>query len=320
MPISPDYRPRLQDMTRLAAAPAEAATEAVGLEATLERRRRGPRVTRPDTLSNRTGYAEDFLGEFVVPLPRPLGRRAGDVLAVPGNAGSRLDYTHFSVVMSRDRKIAMFVGVNIDGATSEQLPRGEDKWSLDGRIPLEAQVGEDLYADNLLDRGHLVRREDPNWGPEAETANEDTFHFPNCAPQMAAFNQRTWLSLEDYVLQNTRRWQDRVTVFSGPVFRDDDRIYRGVPIPSAFWKVVAFRSDDGRPSATAYMIDQRRELGQLEAAFGRFRTYQRSIRVVEELTDLDFGELSGFDGFSNEERATGTRIEAVIRSPADIRV
>jgi endonuclease G len=108
-------------------------------------------------------------------------------------------------------------------------------------------------------------------------------------------------------------------VFSGPVFRSSDREYRGVLIPTAFWKVVAFLSDDGKPSATAYMIDQSRELGDLEAAFGRFKTYQRSIARIEELTDLDFGNLKDYDGFTNEERASGTRIEAIIERPSDIR-
>jgi endonuclease G len=92
-----------------------------------------------------------------------------------------------------------------------------------------------------------------------------------------------------------------------------------VPIPSAYWKVVAFLGDDGRPSATAYMIEQERELSSLEAAFGAFKTYQRSISRIEALTDLDFGTLSFYDGFSNEERATGIRIEAVVRDAGDLR-
>jgi endonuclease G len=173
-------------------------------------------------------------------------------------SGDRLDYQHFSIVMSKSRRIAMFVACNIDGSTSKTIDRGDDKWAYDGRIPLDAQIGEELYADNDLDRGHLVRREDPNWGTDesAAVANEDTFHFTNCSPQMGAFNQRTWLGLENYILQNTRRWQDRVTVFTGPVFRDDDPVYRGIRIPVAYWKVVAFVHDDGRPSATAYVIDQ----------------------------------------------------------------
>ncbi|MBH0111624.1 DNA/RNA non-specific endonuclease [Novosphingobium sp. YJ-S2-02] len=316
MSFDPNYTPRLVDLKRLG--PAEEA--ATGLEGALEARRRGPRVTAPETLSERKGYTTEFLGDFAVSWPRLVGERARDVLPTSGRYPDRLDYQHFSVTMSRERRMAIFVGVNIDGSRSVSIERGADKWSLDGRIGIDQQIGEDLYAENLLDRGHLVRREDPNWGDDAETANEDTFHFTNCAPQMAGFNQQTWLSLEKYILDNTRRWAERVTVFSGPIFRDDDRLYRGVLIPTAFWKVVAFLGDDGKPSATAYMIDQKRELGSLEAAFGKFKTYQRSVRQIELLTDIDFGPLSRYDGFSNEERATGTRIEAELTSPADIRV
>lgn len=314
MPVQLDFRPRLADM-RLAR-PAGASPHEASLP---ESRARPPRVTQGATFAGRDGYTAGFLGEFVVPWPRPRGRRAHDVTPVPDTNDNLLRYTNFSVMMSSSRRIALCVGVNISGAESVKIERGDDQWFFDGRLPVEAQIGEDLYADNLLDRGHLVRREDPNWGGAAETANADTFHFTNCTPQMAAFNQRTWLSLEDYVLKNTRRWQERVTVFSGPVFGDNDLVYREVPIPSAYWKVVAFLRDDGRPSATAYMIEQTGELSSLEVGFGAFKTYQRSISRIEALTDLDFGALSRYDGFSNEERATGTRIEAVIRDAGDLR-
>lgn len=310
-----NYRPRLHDLCHLGKQSSE-----VTLESVAEARSRQPRVTDPITLTERGGYKADFLGDFVVDWPQPVGLRSNDVTQVPETEDNLLNYTHFSVMMSASRRIAICVGVNISGGEAVKIARSADKWSFDGRLPLEAQVGEDLYADNLLDRGHLVRREDPNWGDEAETANEDTFHFTNCSPHMAAFNQRTWLSLEDYILKNTRRWEERVSVFTGPVFDDNDMVYRGVQIPSAYWKVVAFLSDDGRPSATAYMIEQSRELTALEAAFGSFKTYQCSIARIEELTDLDFGRLSQYDGFSNEERASGVRIRSVIRNENDILV
>ncbi len=240
--------------------------------------------------------------------------------ALAGDAQKRLDYTHFSITMSRAKRLALYVGVNIDGGQHVDIIRSNDTWAYDGRLPIDAQVGEALYASNGLDRGHLVRRQDPNWGDEAQTANLDTFHFTNCSPQMSGFNQKTWLELEDYILDNTQRWKARATVFTGPVFADDDRVYRGVQIPKAFWKVVAYLSDNGKPSASAYMIDQSRELGQLDLVFGQLRTYQRSVIQIERLTGLRFGNLADYDGFSNEERATGTRIEALIQGPEDIRL
>ena len=317
------HRPRLASLRRLGgsetADPEFVRTEAaIALEAAKK-----PKVSPPDRFLDQTGYATEFLTDFSVPLPTPTGPLANDVLEVPQAAGNRLDYLHYSVVMSKSRRIAMFVGVNIDGQNSKSIERkNPDVWFLDGRIPLESQIGEALYEGNLLDRGHLVRREDPNWGTEAEakTANDETFHFTNCAPQMGAFNQRTWLGLEDYILQNARAWQERVTVFTGPVFAEGDLVYRDIRIPRAYWKFVAFLSDEMKPSATAYIVRQDKELIALEAAFGAYKTYQRSVRSIERLTGLSFGNLADFDGFSNEELATRTEIAAELRVPGDIRV
>jgi endonuclease G len=314
-------RPRLADLVRLGGPAGEdlalrSVTEAAG--DALEAARR-PRRTPAEALADRTGYDANFLG-FDVPLPEPVGARARDVLPIEGTTDNRLDYTHFSVVMSRSRRIALLTAVNIDGKSAVSIERGRDRWSLDARIPDEAQIGEELYADNLLDRGHLVRREDPNWGDAAAQANRDTFHFTNCSPQMGAFNQDTWLSLENYMLDHARAVDERITVLTGPVLRSNDRTYRDVQIPTAYWKVVAFVNDAGRPSASAYLVDQIEELRQLEAAFGKFRTYQRSVLAIARMAGLSFGALADFDGFSNEERATGTEISAELRLPGDIRV
>jgi len=314
MEVDLSYRPRLASLKQVAPADADAAANA-----NAEAARRRAQRTDSATLAKRNGYNDNFLEGWKVKWPS-AGANAEDVLPVEGTRDNLLTYTNFSVMMSASRRIAMCVGVNISGKESVQIPRGKDAWYFDGRIPDDAQIGEELYAGNLLDRGHLVRREDPNWGADAETANEDTFHFTNCSPQMGAFNQKTWLSLENYVLKNARNSRERITVFSGPVFGARDLEYRGVLIPLAFWKVIAFIDDDGNPSATAYMISQKSELSALEVAFGAFKTYQRSVAYIEEITGLDFLGLTDYDGFSNEERATGTRIEAELASAGAMRV
>jgi endonuclease G len=311
------YRPRLADLKPVLATPAGLLQNATGGS--------GARVTPAEVLQGRDGYAPAFLGDFVVPWPSASEAVSADLYPIDGQ-DTQLRYTHFSIAMSRARRMARWVGVNIDGKAHVEVPRSRDSWAYDGRLPMDAQIGDALYAGNGLDRGHLVRRQDPNWGPQASTANADTFHFTNCSPQMSAFNQKTWLELEDYILDNTQRWEARATVFTGPVFNDNDRLYRGVKIPQAYWKVVAYLGDDGKPSASAYMIDQSRELGQLDLTFGALRTYRRSVLTIEALTGLHFGlpsglpsgSLSQYDGFSNEELATGTRIEALVTGPESL--
>jgi endonuclease G len=181
------------------------------------------------------------------------------------------------------------------------------------------QSGPELYANNDLDRGHLVRRLDPVWGKDAARANEDTFHFTNASPQHRNLNQKIWLELEDYILGKAGADDLDVTVFTGPVFRDDDMVYRGqYRIPAEFWKVVAMVSPDGALSATAYLQTQKNMLDDLEFAYGSYKTYQVPVERIEHLTDLDFGHLREADPLAGQEEATFAGI--LIAGPQDLRL
>ena len=60
------------------------------------------------------------------------------------------------------------------------------------------------------------------------------------------------MNLEDYILANAEKHDLKVTVFTGPVFRSDDMVYRKeYRIPAEFWKVVAMVKEDGNLSVTA---------------------------------------------------------------------
>jgi endonuclease G len=195
------------------------------------------------------GYDPTFLAT-VAPLRLPSLSSTPTLL---------LTYTHFSVLMRPDRKLATATGVNIDGATLQDLDRAGIEWRYDPRLPIDQQTGPAVYAGNDLDRGHLVRRRDPCWGPVtvAQQANVDTFHFTNAAPQAAAFNQgdQLWAGLEDYLLDNAATYDRKLSVFTGPVLAETDPLYRGTRIPLRFWKIAAF-VDDGQLAATGYLLDQ----------------------------------------------------------------
>ena len=149
--INLSYRPRLSDLRPITLTNQRLlAPEATSV-----------RISPASSFTGREGYHAEHLGEFVVPLP-DTSTIAADVLPVDGRTDARLDYEHFTVVMSKSRRLALFTGVNIDGSASVSVPRGGDPWAFDGRIPEEAQAGDELYANNDFDRGHLVRREDPN--------------------------------------------------------------------------------------------------------------------------------------------------------------
>lgn len=253
--------------------------------------------------AGRTGYDPGFL-DVAVPLPGLSEGLAATVPEVDGSDNGLLDYIHYSVLMNTDRKLATYTACNIDGTQARNVRRARDKWFFDDRLDHAHQVGNDSYKKNKLDRGHLVRRLDPAWGKtfaDAAAAADDTFYYTNCAPQHERLNRRTWLGLEDYILSNTNARDLKVSVFTGPVFRDDDRKHRDFAVPEDFWKVVAMVQETGDLSVTAYMITQRDFMDDLEFAFAQHETFQVSVAEVERQTGLDFGSLREQDPLATRE-------------------
>lgn len=265
---------------------------------------------------DREGYDPDFLGKSV-PLPQVSEDILKDCVTLKDGSGIELRHTHFSLVMSKSRRLALYTAVNIDGTQSQSIQREKDKWYFDPRIEKEYQCGPELYANNDLDRGHLVRRLDPVWGSLAKKANDDTFHFTNCSPQHKHLNQETWANLENYILKNAGKYGLKVNVFTGPVFREDDMIYRGeYQIPAEFWKVVVMVNEDDRISATAYLQTQKNLIHDLEFAYGEYQTYQIPVTKIEALTGLDYGILRNYDPIASIEGTIGR----VITRPEDIQL
>jgi endonuclease G, mitochondrial len=283
----------------------------------------GEAISIDPNYSNRTGYDASFLGSGARRVPLPTlspalkAKAAVNRKAAPGADPHILPYHHFRLVMNRERKMAFYTAGNIDGSVSYRIKRETDKWIRDPRIGKEEQTGESLYAANPLDRGHLVRRLDPAWGDSfavAKVANDDTFHFTNCTPQHKDFNQNqgTWAGLEDYILDNADKEDFKVTVFTGPVLRADDPVYREVQLPRQFWKVVVMVKSNGKLSATAYLLSQASLLTNLEEAFafGPYKTYQVTVKKIESLTGLNFGNLKTFDPKNNLETDAADEIRS----------
>lgn len=271
--------------------------------------------------SDRAGYNPDFLGpgEHRVDLPQLSRSQARLAVRITGSSGTSsyvLNYHHFTVVMNRARRLVFFTAVNIDGAMAQRLPRESDRWSYDPRIDRAMQIGPELYSDSNLDLGHLVRRLDPAWGEStavARAANDDTFHFTNCAPQHKLFNRNksTWAGLEDYILTNAITAGLKVSVFTGPVFRKDDPVYRGIQLPQGYWKVVAMVRSDHRLSATAYQLDQSSLMGDIEKGiftYGAYKTFQVRIQALERTTRLEFGRLAEADPLAGAKDITPREI------------
>lgn len=257
---------------------------------------------------------------------------AGVEVGFPSRRGLvTLPYTHFTVSIDPVRRLAAVTGVNIEGASLKDVERADD-WRLDDRLPASQQAGSELYSNNDLDRGHLVRRRDPVWGEEsvAERANADTFHYTVCAPQTATLNQSKtlWLGLEDYVLDHAEQYGRRLSVFSGCVFAPDDPIYRGVAIPRRFFKIAVW-SQDSAPVCTGYVLDQSPSLDPildtpLRAAdpppLGPYRTYQVPVADIASATGLELVALIRADRYASATAREGASRWTELTTVADIQL
>ncbi|MFI8829922.1 DNA/RNA non-specific endonuclease [Streptomyces afghaniensis] len=243
----------------------------------------------PEQLEIIAGYDADFLGERVEApeLDTDLTRDAALLDGSPV-----IPYTHFSLTLSKKRRFPFWVAWNVDGGSLKKLSRSGIPFVKDPRLPGTAQVGNELYQANRLDRGHIARRADLLWGsvPEARKANTDSFFYTNITPQMDDFNQSSkngvWGALEDAVFADVDVDDLRISVFGGPVFQDDDRVYRDVPVPREFYKVIVF-TQNGELKVRAFLLTQ--NLDQLEALeLDEFRVFQVTLGEVEDRTRVRF--------------------------------
>ncbi|MFK4599290.1 DNA/RNA non-specific endonuclease [Streptomyces pristinaespiralis] len=245
----------------------------------------------PESLEALTGYDPGFLA---VPIGTPRLNPSIKEDAVRINGSEVIPYTHFSLALSTSRRFAVWVAWNIDGGTLKKLDRKGIGFAKDPRLPAAAQVSNELYKgrNNRLDRGHIARRADVVWGslPEAKKANKDSFFYTNITPQMDDFNQSgrngIWGHLEDAVFEDVRVDELKVSAFGGPVFHEDDRVFRGVKLPREFWKVLVF-SESGKLKCKAFLLTQNLEVPEA-LELDEFRVFQVKLSEIRTRTHLRF--------------------------------
>lgn len=212
-----------------------------------------------------------------------------------------------------------------------------DDFSIDWRVNPDEQMGIEFYQKQkvpgfpvaqsrdriarMFQKGHIIMRGDPAWGTKAMAlaGEADSFFYTNAAPQLGFFNQGSrdnhpgekgklrWRAVETYVLRNAVKERERVCVFAGPVFDDDDPIYRDHPVPMQFWKVVVW-SDGGQPKSIALLASQQEVLDELTQGIpenfqntpeafdelpelARVQEFRTTVAKIERLTHLDFSDV-----------------------------
>ena len=193
-----------------------------------------------DDLSDRKGYQADFLGDGVLRVPAPTISKNHafnkPMTWGPGNKKTVLPYNRHSVLLSQERRLAIWAAVNVDDNVRFSQPSsGDPGWINDPRLN-GRDIGDEFYKKSPgvttegqgirkspFDRGHQVQQEDATWGSTAAAAakaSADTFYFPNSAPQILKFNQsgHAWQGLEDYCIEVFAAKTGRACVISGAIF------------------------------------------------------------------------------------------------------
>jgi endonuclease G len=238
-------------------------------------------IIDPD-YSNRQGYDPNFLG-VEVPLP---GVRYKSRVAKMEDGSYAIPYEHFSVVVEKRRRLALFTASNVDASPVKREPEPGDysrrglsglgehdieQWLTDPRIPALMQLPDRFYTydGQAFDKGHIVRRDDVCWGSsyaQVRRANGDTFHTTNCSPQVSDFNRSqlggVWGKLENVILAQART--EKYCLYAGPRLSSQDRTFLGkdeigpvrIQIPSAYWKIVIARTPQGALQAFGFLLEQ----------------------------------------------------------------
>jgi endonuclease G len=144
------------------------------------------------------------------------------------------------------------------------------------------------------------------WGPpaEAQRGNRESFYFTNITPQHQRFNQSEraglWGLLENAIYEDVDVEDLRVSVLGGPVLKESDMAYRGIQVPSEFWKVITF-VENGTLKAKAYVLSQADLLNDIEALeLDEFRLWQITLADLGARSSLDFGSLVQADTLALE--------------------
>lgn len=290
-------------------------------------------------LENRKGYQDDFLGADV-PLPS-LTASGRSVAAKLDDGSHELKYHKFSVVMHRGRRLALYSAANVDFRKASREPGGErfsrkeltgladgqmELWSTDWRIADEHQLPDVFFTKDggAFDKGHLTRRDDVCWGTsfkDIQKGNGDTYHTPNCSPQVGAFNQATkgednWGDLENLVQAQTKA--EKAVVISGPVLADDDPLFEGkdedgrlvVRVPRRYWKIIVVK-DQAELKAFAFVLEQDLRGVPRAEEFTVPAEWRPFMKEISELEDelgglLDLSWFKARDQFGTDD---GERVE-----------
>ncbi len=199
----------------------------------------------------------------------------------------------------KDLRVPMWTAERIEGKRFDNKIKREDCFRGDPRLDSETSSVPSDYSEPVYDQGHMMPFADQRY---SKMSGHNSFIMTNMTPQNCQLNRGIWQIFE----QISRRWadeHDQLYVIAGSVFdRDGDGMRdpdsaaahmksnnkkTRVAIPSAFYKVVAFRKPDGGVETVSVLLPHDDNNPTGPAALTYLNAHVTDLATVERLAGLD---------------------------------
>jgi endonuclease G len=199
----------------------------------------------------------------------------------------------------KDLRVPVWTAERIEGKRLNEKIKREDCFRGDPRLDSATSSVPSDYEEPVYDQGHMMPFADQRY---SKMSGHNSFVMTNMAPQNCQLNRGIWQILE----QISRRWaneHDQLYVIAGSVFdrdgngmRDPDSAAahmksnnkkKRVAIPSAFYKIVAFRKADGSVETVSVLFPHDDSNPTGPAALTYLNAHVTNLATVERLAGLD---------------------------------
>lgn len=188
-----------------------------------------------------------------------------------------------------------WVAFRFDGRTRDKnVSRSDDAFRDDPKLSSDLRIGASGFGRGY-DRGHLCASADRLYSREA---NEKTFYMTNMSPQLRAFNQGYWITLEGLVQNLGRKasFADTLyvvkggTIATGMTLGTVSRSNGTMTVVPKYYFTALLKVKNGAYSAIGFWLEHK-DAGYSyghQAPLSEIATHAVSIDELEELTGIDF--------------------------------
>lgn len=201
----------------------------------------------------------------------------------------------YSLEYDKRQHHSRWVAFRFDGDTrARNVSRSDEPFADDPQLSADLHIGNRGFGSGY-DRGHLCASADRLYSREA---NELTFYMSNMSPQLSAFNQGYWVTLEGLVqkLGRNASFSDTLYVVKGGTVADNQvktHITRPngtrVAVPR-FYYMALLKVKNGVYSSVAFWMEHKNYgyTYKNPAPLNEMKKHARTVNDLEQKTGINF--------------------------------